>query len=114
MYLFFRKKAAQLKAELEDKSYDQWLAEREAATKRATKPNKIQAATGGKTTEEIIKNVLDRKREEGSNKGIPSDLWKYVRDPTKYQEIQYRGLMLLENYKEGGSGSGGKQTSSGT
>ena len=99
-----RKRAAVIKAELEDKSYETWLAEREAAARRANKQNKLMGATGGKTTEEIVNTVLERRKEEArragsSGAGIPSDLWKHVRDPTKYQEIQYRGLMLLHNYE---------------
>lgn len=83
---------------MKETSYEAWLAEQEAQNKKAKKEGKVQAATGGKTTKDVIRNLLLRKQQEGGYHGLPTEIWMADRDPKLFNQIKVHGNLLLEHY----------------
>ena len=99
--IFFRKR----QADFQEKSYEQWVAEKEEAQKQnnkqtsKTKEAKGNHATGGRTMDEIIQDIMARKQmeedERGMRAGLPFNFWMQMGDTNIYEEIKAKGASLL-------------------
>lgn len=97
---------------MKETSYESWLAEQEAQNKKGKKDGKggpagaagggaatgAGAGRGGKTTKEVIRNLLIRKQAEGGYHGLPTEIWMAERDPKLFNQIKVHGNLLLEHY----------------
>ena len=83
---------------MKETSYEAWLAEQEASNRKSKKDSRTQAATGGKSTKEVIRALLNRKQQEGGYHGLPYEIWTAERDPKMFNQIKVHGNLLLEHY----------------
>ena len=80
------------------------MAEKEEAQKQnnkqtKTKESKAHQATGGRSMEEIIRDIMARKQaeedERGERAGLPVNFWMQMGDTNIYDEIKTKGASLL-------------------